>query len=324
MMPFSLPYHRSLYTELKERVVMFSYQSIKTHPKLHVAMTGVTEDEFARLLVTFTQVWEAYIAQKYVNRPSRQRQYGAGQQATTLVFIEDKLLFILYYLKVYPLQEILAFEFGMAQSTANEWIHLLTPILQESLDRGGYLPERDATQVQERIEADGDETYGIDGTERRCQRPQDQEAQRDCYSGKKKTHTEKNLVIGGLSTRTVVYLSETYAGRVHDKRIADTEHPTLPTHIALYKDTGFQGYEPEGVSTYQPHKKPRGKELSQEQNAENRLISKVRIVIEHLIAGIKRCRIVKDVFRNIKVHFDDLVMELACGLHNFRVHFRSP
>ena len=63
--------------------------------------------------------------------------------------------------------------------------------------------------------------------------------------------------------------------------------------------------------------------MSQEQKAEKRLISKVRIVIEHLIAGIKRCRIVKDVFRNTKVHFDDLVMELACGLHNFRVHFRT-
>lgn len=303
---------------------MFSYQKIKGHPKLFLAMTGLTEDEFASVLETFTQVWESYITQEYVNRPTRQRRYGAGQQGTTLVTTEDKLLFILYYLKVYPLQEILAFEFGMAQSTANEWIHLLTPILQETLERGGYLPERDAAQVQARIEADGDVIYGIDGTERRCQRPQDPEAQHDCYSGKKKTHTEKNVVLGGLMSRTVVYLSETYAGRVHDKRIVDTEHPTLPPHIALCKDTGFQGYEPEGVSTYQPHKKPRGKELSQEQKAENRLISRVRIVIEHLIAGIKRCRIVKDVFRNTKVHFDDLVMELACGLHNFRVHFRTP
>jgi hypothetical protein len=302
---------------------MFSYQNIQAYPKLLLAMTGLTEDEFANVLLTFTQVWEAYITQEYVNRSTRQRRYGAGQHATTLVTINDKLLFILYYLKVYPLQEILAFEFGMAQSTANAWIHLLTPILQETLERGGYLPERDATQVQARIEADGDDTYGIDGTERRCQRPQDPETQRACYSGKKKTHTEKNLVIGGLSTRTVVYLSDTYEGRVHDKRIADTEQPTLPEEIALYKDTGFQGYEPEHVLTFQPQKKPRGKELSQEQKAENRLISKVRIVIEHLIAGIKRCRIVKDVFRNTKVHFDDLVMELACGLHNFRVHFRT-
>lgn len=303
---------------------MFSYHSVKEHPKLLLAMTGVTKEEFDTVLVTFAQVWAAYMQQEHVNRPTRQRKYGAGQQVTTLVAIEDKLLFILYYLKVYPLQEILAFEFGMAQSTANEWIHLLTPLLQETLDRGGYLPERDPSEVDGRMEADGDDTYGIDGTERRRQRPQDPERQRGCYSGKKKTHTDKNLVVGGLTTRTVVYLSDTYEGRVHDKKIADTEAPTLAEGIGLYKDTGFQGYEPEHVVTFQPQKKPKGKELTPEQKAENRLISKVRIVIEHLIAGIKRCRIVKDVFRNTKAHFDDMVMELACGLHNFRVHYRSP
>jgi hypothetical protein len=42
------------------------------------------------------------------------------------------------------------------------------------------------------------------------------------------------------------------------------------------------------------------------------------VVIEHIISGVKRCRIVKDVFRNTKQGFDDLAMELACGLHNYR------
>jgi len=55
---------------------------------------------------------------------------------------------------------------------------------------------------------------------------------------------------------------------------------------------------------------------------ENRLISRVRIVIEHIIGGMKRSRIVKDLFRNTQDLYDDLVMEIACGLHNFRVHCR--
>jgi len=46
-------------------------------------------------------------------------------------------------------------------------------------------------------------------------------------------------------------------------------------------------------------------------------------VIEHIISGIKRCRIVKDIFRNTKEKYDDLVMEIAGGLHNFRVHCRG-
>jgi len=303
---------------------MFTYQSVKKRPKLLLTMTGLTEEEFTALLTTFTQVWQAYIDFEYVNRPNRERKVGAGKKATTLVAIEDTLLFILYYFKVSPLQEILAFEFGCVQGKANEWIHVLSPILQETLDRGGHLPERDAAQVDQRMELVNDDTYGIDGTERRRQRPVDPETQRTYYSGKKKSHTGKNLLIGGLTSRTIVYLSDTYAGRVHDKKITDLESPTFPKGIVLYKDTGFQGYEPDDVQTYQPTKKPKGKSLTPEQKAENRLISKVRVVIEHIIAGIKRCRIVKDVFRNTKVDFDDLAMELACGLHNFRTYFRSP
>ena len=100
-------------------------------------------------------------------------------------------------------------------------------------------------------------------------------------------------------------------------------NPTYPEDIGVYQDTGFQGYAPDGVKTFQPHKKPTGKELPPAQKEHNRLISRIRRVIEHSIAGIKRCHIVKDIFRNTKEKYDDLVMEIACGLHNFRVHCRE-
>jgi hypothetical protein len=48
----------------------------------------------------------------------------------------------------------------------------------------------------------------------------------------------------------------------------------------------------------------------------NHLISSVRIIVEHVIAGVKRCRIVKDVLRLTKTGISDMVMEIACGLHN--------
>jgi hypothetical protein len=56
----------------------------------------------------------------------------------------------------------------------------------------------------------------------------------------------------------------------------------------------------------------------------NPLISSVRIVVEHVIAGVKRCRIVKDVWRLTKAGMSDMVMEIACGLHNLRVRCRHP
>ena len=56
----------------------------------------------------------------------------------------------------------------------------------------------------------------------------------------------------------------------------------------------------------------------------NHLISSVRIVVEHVIAGVKRCRLVKDVLRLTKAGMSDMVMEIACGLHNLRVSCRHP
>jgi hypothetical protein len=132
----------------------------------------------------------------------------------------------------------------------------------------------------------------------------------------------KNNLIGDVEDRLVRYLSETYPGRVHDKHRCDAEEPVFPCDIGLFQDTGFQGYHPAGVHRYQPKKKPKGKELTPEEKAENTIISRIRILIEHIIAGVKRCRIVKDVFRNTKLYFADQVMEIACGLHNFRTTLR--
>ena len=139
----------------------------------------------------------------------------------------------------------------------------------------------------------------------------------------KKRHTVKNTLIGDVEERLVRYLSETYPGRIHDKRICDEEEPVFPSDIGLFQDPGFQGYHPAGVDIYQPKKKPKGKELTPEEKAENKILSSIRILMEHIIAGVKRCRIVKDVFRNTKEFFADQVMEIACGLHNFRTTFRQ-
>ncbi len=56
----------------------------------------------------------------------------------------------------------------------------------------------------------------------------------------------------------------------------------------------------------------------------NHLFSSARVVVENVIAGVKRCRIVKDVLRLTTDGISDLVMEIACGLHNLRVSCRHP
>src|SRR5258708_9345355 len=140
----------------------------------------------------------------------------------------------------------------------------------------------------------------------------------------KKTHTDKNLVLVNIHTQKVVYLSPTQPGKKHDKKQADEAGIVYPQGATLGKDTGFQGYEPPDVITWQPKRNPKGQQLSVAAKHWNALLSSARIVAEHTLSGVKRCHIFKDTFRNTKAGFTDLVMQVACALHNLRVHFRHP
>ena len=124
-------------------------------------------------------------------------------------------------------------------------------------------------------------------------------------------------------TLHIVYLSPTYPGTVHDKRIADENPYPLPEGSILWQDLGFLAYELEGVTTRTPHKKPKGGALTPEQKKENHAISSVRVRIEHVNSSVKRCRTLRDPLRLHRSHVFDLVMEIGCGLHNFRTRL-SP
>src|SRR5207237_9213217 len=118
--------------------------------------------------------------------------------------------------------------------------------------------ERGASRVApRRLERAGPPDGVVDGTERRRQRPTEAAQQKEQYSGKKKTHTDKNLLLVNEHTEKVVYLGPTVAGKTHDKKAADTAQICYPTNATLGKDTGFQGYEPAGVLTRQPKKTQR-------------------------------------------------------------------
>jgi DDE superfamily endonuclease/Helix-turn-helix of DDE superfamily endonuclease len=173
------------------------------------------------------------------------------------------MLFILVYFKTYTLQVVHGRLFDLSQSRANRLIHELTPILQRALDILGVVPKRDPKQLSKSKTAKA-RVRGqvvdlvIDGTDRERQRPKNKVEQTLHYSGKHKTHTDKNLVVVNRKTTRIEYLSQTYPGTAHDKKIADHEAIAYPSGTRLFKDTGFQGYEPDAakgvVSTHQPQK----------------------------------------------------------------------
>ena len=131
-----------------------------------------------------------------------------------------------------------------------------------------------------------------------------------------------NVLIAAPDKR-VLYLSQTYEGSAHDKRVADEEDLEFGKTLELLQDLGFQGYKPKGVVVVQPMKKPRGGQLTDEQTQANREKSRERVVVEHAIGGVKIWRMVKEQIRSWCHRLRDQVMYLACGLHNFRLKCRA-
>jgi hypothetical protein len=251
---------------------MTSYSELSQNPSKFLALTGYTLEEFQALLPHFRSQFEDYVAAKTLNAKARLKRRYTDYHNSPLPNIEDKLLFILIYLKQGTTQEMHATLFGMHQPDANRWIHLLHPILNRTLAKLDELPAREA----EALELAGDElkVYFHDGTERPIPRPTDQEVQKQYYSGKKKQHTIKNIVIINALCK-IIFLTVTCEGKKHDKKAADEADYSLPEGSRLLQDTGFQGFAMAGVSIIQPKKKPRGRDLSPEDKESNRLISQL-------------------------------------------------
>ena len=128
----------------------------------------------------------------------------------------------------------------------------------------------------------------------------------------------KNVLLVNASL-TILFLSDTHGGRIHDKRIAEATPYPLPVGSQLLQDLGFLAFTLPQVAILMPTKKPRGAELTLEEQLANEALHQRRLRIEHVNSSVKRCRIVKDRLRLWKESIRDLVMEICCALHNFRV-----
>ena len=126
---------------------MLRYDQLKRSHRKFLAVTGLTPREFQTLVPAFERAYErAYPVHKTLAGKPRQRQAGGGRKGS-LDRLEQKLLFVLVYQKMYPVQSVLGEVFDLSQARANDWIHRLLPILQAALDELGVLPERDPRRV---------------------------------------------------------------------------------------------------------------------------------------------------------------------------------
>ena len=145
---------------------MLNYRKTRKNSRLFKTFTGFNKVAFVRLLIAFTKAYQADLEEREKKRKTpRERKYGGGRKGT-LEHMEDKLVFILFYFRFYPIQVVLAFLFGMSQAQANEWIHRLTPILNQALGYEQVLPSRDEKAIEKVLKQCRDLKFIIDGTER--------------------------------------------------------------------------------------------------------------------------------------------------------------
>lgn len=300
---------------------MLNFNRIDQKNRLIRAMTGLSLKQFNELLGDFDKAYEKAMDADRHQRGC-ERQKGAGKKPR-LANARLKLFFVLIYLKCYPTYDVLGILFDLDSGNCCDWIKRLLPVLETTLGRKQVLPARKIRSVDEFLRLFPDEKdLLIDGTERRTQRSSNAKTQRKHYSGKQGYHTRKNLVMANPDKK-ILFLSPTKAGRYHDKKLFDkeTSFRHIPDDRTLWLDKGFQGVQKQHNNVMMPKKKPQNRSLTVDEKQENRVISALRMPIEHVFAGIKRLNCLRHVYRNRNGQ-DDQFMFLTAGLWNWNLACR--
>lgn len=282
------------------------------------SLTGLSIEKFKELVPYFETILNEENGKRIENNRNRQRKAGGGSKPT-LDSSEAKLFYILFYVKVYPTFDLAGFIFEVNRSQTNRWMHRLLPILEKALDRRVVLPKRKIENVEAFIKSFPEvKDLFIDGTERRVQRSSEYKKQRLDYSGKKKSHTRKNLIVND-EKRRIVLVTPTVKGSMHDKKIYDKYGlgDCIPNDVTQWVDTGFQGIQNEyDIDVQIPKKNTKKKKLTFKEKENNKIISGIRVINEHAIGGIKRMRAINDIYRNRKGNTDDKLMIVSAGIWN--------
>lgn len=283
------------------------------------ALTSLNQFCYGRLLEVFDRHVISYLSQYTLKGKQRLIPSFKEPKNSSLYGSISKLDFMLLYLKENPTQSYHGCLFELSQSKVSEWFSLLLPLLAATLEE---LKLMAASGEVFGFRASEDAGYLVgDVVERLTPRLACKKAQKEAYSGKKKLHTNTNFAIS-RPDGYVLFLSETYAGSVHDKSIWNELEINIEAH-SLLLDSGFEGADKQCPTVITPFKKPKGKELSESKKNVNTGISKKRAIIENVFEMIKRLRMIRDKIRIKGFDKRHLVMRIATGIHNLRIRYKT-
>jgi len=325
---------------------MSLYRKLSRKPQLFLSVTGMNLHQFQTLLPQFTHASEKSEQRRkrkvVVTGKKRLRQIGGGAQFANS--LPDRLLMVLLYYRLYLTQEFMTLLFKAEdKSVICRSIQLLRPIFETVLPvperaRRRILSLADKEQkrrtkrigsIEEFREAYPELTFIIDGVEQPKRKPKAPAKRKSDYSGKKKRHTRKQIVIATPSG-IIVDQSPSVGGRPHDFKVFKEDHAARSIanefkdyRVTLYGDSGFDGMKDVGVpvEVRLNEKARRNHPLTREQKKLNRLRSSTRIEIEHTFSRRKKYRIASDIYRNRDEDYDQ-TMNIVGGLVNLRAYDR--
>ncbi len=332
------------------------FRKLQNKPTLFLSITGMRLERFESLMPEFEQVYDEMETQRkscvVKTGEERQRQVGGGAQFSTA--LQERLLMLLLYYRLYLTQELMTLLFDVDnKATISRAIAQVRPVFEAVLP----VPERARKTVVALAEKETERRRGrinnvenflqeypelsilIDGTEQPKQRPKDKKKRKSDYSGKKRRHTLKQIITA-TSKGIILDQSPSVGGRCHDFRAfkahvaqdwlggAGVEGTAMfeqlhSLRVVATTDSGFTGIDKLSlpISTRVVERARRNHPLSPEQKVLNQVRRRERIQVEHTIGRRKKYRIASLVYRNADADYDK-AMNVVGGLVNLRAYDR--
>jgi hypothetical protein len=302
--------------------MMLRYAFLSRHSVVFRAMTGLTVPLFDRLVVDLLPAADTARAQR-LTRANRQRAVGGGR--TSGLTWGDQILLTVIWLRVYPTNEVLAYLFGISDSTVSRVIDRMVPLLEQAGKDTMRMPDpgrKRRRHLDELLHTTPALAVVIDTFEQRVQRSADHADADAHYSGKKKQHTLKSQVAIDEETGQIVDVAASVPGPTADIVVLEesTLLERLPSGVGAIGDLAYVGMgklHPSGAGA-SPRRKPRGKDRPPEDVAYNRAFARRRIGVEHTIGRMRRYQGLNQMDRHHRQNHTARVRAVA-GLVNRRL-----
>ncbi len=304
---------------------MLRYNHLMKYPKVFKSMTGLSIALFDEL----EQEIEASFIEaeaKRLLRPERERAVGGGRDQ--VLAIQDQVLMTVVWLRCYPKQHVLAYLYGVSESSVSRVLERVLPLLEQNGRDTMRMPDpgrKRRKELDELLKETPELAVVIDSFEQCVQRPQARKESDAHYSGKKKQTTLKTQVAVDEETGLFVDVSPSVKGPTADIKLLDASGllNRLPPGVGAIGDLAYQGIDklhPTQAAAC-PRRKPRGKDRPPADIAFNQAFARRRIMVEHSIGFARRFEAITQMDRHHRKNHAARVIAV-CGLANRRIAYR--